>query len=115
MKEDSSMRDAHREHRYSAKNERMKDQASCGRGRNNIRDDDDDRHIRRRRAGELNMMVTEMQTDTEPDRVPKEIINKEQAAEDIMHSLNKQFTIVADKILPPEKQQSVPGRDTGES
>jgi len=46
MKEDSSMRDAHREHRYSAKNERMKDQASCGRGRNNIRDDDDDRHIR---------------------------------------------------------------------
>ena len=45
-------------------------------------------------------MVTEMQTDTEPNRVQKEIIKKEQAAEDIM---------------PLEKQQSVPGRDTGES
>ena len=45
-KEDSSMRDGHREHRYSAKDERMKDQASCGRGRSSRRDDDDDRHIR---------------------------------------------------------------------
>ena len=61
------------------------------------------------------MMVTEMQMDTDPDQVWKEIINKEQVAEDNMHSLKKQFTIVANKILPPEKQQSVPGRDTGES
>ena len=61
------------------------------------------------------MMVTEMQMDTEPNRVEKEIIQKEQAAEDIMRNLNKQFTIFANKIIPPEKQQSVPGRDTGES
>ena len=33
----------------------------------------------------------------------QEIVEKEQAAEDIMHSLNKQFTIFANKILPPEK------------
>ena len=46
-------------------------------------------------------MVTEMQKDTDPDRVRKEIIKKEQAAKDI--------------ILPPEEQLSVPGRDTGES
>ena len=42
-------------------------------------------------------------------------MEKEQAAKDIMRSLNKQFTIFTKKILPPEKQQSVPGRDTSES
>ena len=61
------------------------------------------------------MMLTEMQTDTELDRVQKEIVEKEQAAEDIMRSLNKQFTIFANNILPPETQQSVLGHDTGES
>ena len=61
------------------------------------------------------MMVTNMQTDTEPDRVQNEIIQKEQAAEDIIRSLHKQFTIFTNKILPPDKQQCVPGRDTGES
>ena len=45
----------------------------------------------------------------------QEIMEKEKVAEDIMHSLNKQFTIFTNNILPPEKQQSVPGRDTGES
>ena len=45
----------------------------------------------------------------------QEIVEKEQVAEDIMRSLNKQFTIFSNKILPPEKQQSVPGWDTGES
>ena len=45
----------------------------------------------------------------------QEIVEKDQVAEDIMHILNKQFTIFANKILIPEKQQSVPGRDTGES
>ena len=45
----------------------------------------------------------------------QEIVEKEQAAEDIMRSLNKQFTIFTNKILTPEKQQSVPGWDTGES
>ena len=61
------------------------------------------------------MMVIEMQTDPEPDRVRKEIIKKEQVAEDIMCGLNKQFIIFANKILPPDKQESVPGRDTGKS
>ena len=60
-------------------------------------------------------MLTEMQTDTELDRVQKELVDKEQAAKDIMRGLNKQFTIFANKILPPDKQQSVPGRDTSES
>ena len=45
----------------------------------------------------------------------QEIVEKEKATEDIMRSLNKQFTIFSNKILVPEKQQSVPGRDTGES
>ena len=33
----------------------------------------------------------------------QEIVEKEQAAKDIMSSLNKQFTIFSNKILPPEK------------
>ena len=70
----------------------IKDQARCGRGRSSRRNDDDDRRIKDD--------ATKMQMDTEPDRVRKEIVKKEQAAEDIM---------------PPNKQQSVPGRDTGES
>ena len=45
----------------------------------------------------------------------QEIVEKDQAAKDIIHSLNKQFTIFTNNILPPEKQQSVPGWDTGES
>ena len=45
----------------------------------------------------------------------QELVEKEQAADDIMHSLNKQFIIFANKILPPDKQQSVLGWDTGES
>ena len=45
----------------------------------------------------------------------QEIVEKEKATKDIMRSLNKQFTIFTNNILPPEKQQSVPGRDTGES
>ena len=53
------------------------------------------------RAGKLKLMLTKMQMDTEPDIVRKEIIKKEQEAED--------------NILPPDKQLSVPGRDTGES
>ena len=43
------------------------------------------------------------------------MVEKEQETEDIIRSLNKQFTIFANKILPPDKQQSVLGQDTGES
>ena len=35
------------------------------------------------------MMLTEMQTDIELDRVQKELVEKEKAADDIMRSLNK--------------------------
>ena len=45
----------------------------------------------------------------------QELVEKEEVVDDIMHSLNKQFTIFTNKILPPEKQQSVPGWDTVES
>ena len=45
----------------------------------------------------------------------QELVEKEQATDNIMRGLNKQFTIFSNKILPPGKQQSVPGRDTGES
>ena len=47
--------------------------------------------------------------------VLQELVEKEKAAENIMHSLNTQFTILAKKLRPPGNQQSVPGRDTGES
>ena len=61
------------------------------------------------------MMLTEMQMDTKLDRVQKEIAEKEQPTNDMMLGLNKQFSIFANKILLPDKQQSVPGWDTGES
>ena len=61
------------------------------------------------------MMLIEMQKDTELNRVQKELAENEKAADDIMCGINKQFTIFANNILPPEKQQSVPGWDTGES
>ena len=34
----------------------------------------------------------------------QEIVEKEKAAEEILCNLNKQFTIFANKILPPKKQ-----------
>ena len=42
------MRDGHREHRHSDKDERMKDRASHDSGRSSRRDDDDNRHIRKK-------------------------------------------------------------------
>ena len=47
--------------------------------------------------------------------VLQELVEKEQAADNIMCGLNKQFTIFTNKVLPSEKQLSVLGRDTGES
>ena len=47
--------------------------------------------------------------------VLQELVEKEKTADNIMHGLNKQFTIFADKVRLPEEQQSVPGRATGES
>ena len=45
----------------------------------------------------------------------QELVEKEKAADNIMRGLNKQFTIFANKFLPPGKQQSVSGQDTGDS
>ena len=45
----------------------------------------------------------------------QELVEKEQAADHIICGLNKQFTVFTDKFHPPDKQQSVPGRVTGES
>ena len=47
--------------------------------------------------------------------VLQELAEKEQAADNIMRGLNKQYTLLADKVHGQEEQQSVPGRDTGES
>ena len=45
----------------------------------------------------------------------QELVEKEQAADNIMRGLTKQVTIFADKVHLPEEQQSVPGRATSES
>ena len=45
----------------------------------------------------------------------QELVEKEQAADNIMRGLNKRFTIFANKVLPPDQQQRVLGQDTGES
>ena len=47
--------------------------------------------------------------------VLQELVEKEQAADNIMHGLNKQYALLADKVHGSEEQQSVLGRDTGES
>ena len=47
--------------------------------------------------------------------VLQELVEKEKATDDIMHSLNTQFTVLAKKLRSPGNQQSVPGRDTSES
>ena len=47
--------------------------------------------------------------------VLQELVKKEQAADNIMHGLKKQFTIFPDKVCLPEEKQSVPGRAIGES
>ena len=101
-KEDNRMRDGHREHRHSAKDERMKDRASHGSGRSSRRDDDDDRHIREQEGRKT-------KDDGYRDRQSAKGASKEG------ESSQQQFIIFSNKILPPDKQQSVPGRDTGES
>ena len=47
--------------------------------------------------------------------IVQELVKKEQATENIMRGLNKQFVIFTDKVRLPEEQQSVLGRATGES
>ena len=45
----------------------------------------------------------------------QELVEKEKAADDIIHNLNSRFHILAKKILPPEESQSALGRATSES
>ena len=47
--------------------------------------------------------------------VLQELVEKEQAIDNIMRGLNKQFAIFPDKVRLPEEQQSVPGWATVES
>ena len=47
--------------------------------------------------------------------VLQDLSKKEQAADNIMRSLNKRYTLFIDKVRGLEGQQSVPGQDTGES
>ena len=60
---------------YSTKDERIKDQERCGRGRSSRRNDNDDRNIREKDGWRIKDDATEIR---------KDIIKKEQAAEDIM-------------------------------
>ena len=47
--------------------------------------------------------------------VLQELVEKEKAADHIIHNLNSHFHILAMKILPPKESQSAPGRATSES
>ena len=47
--------------------------------------------------------------------VLQELVEKEKAADEIIHNLNSRFHILAKNILPPEESQSTPGRVISES
>ena len=51
----------------------------------------------------------------ESSSVLQELVEKEKAADDILHSLTSRFQTLAQKILPLEPSQSVPRRATSES
>ena len=53
--------------------------------------------------------------DTESSSVLQELVEKEKAVDDILHNLTSRFQTLAQKILPPEPSQRVPGRATSES
>ena len=55
------------------------------------------------------------QADTESSSVLQELVEKEKAADDILHNLTCRFQTLALNILLPEPSQSVPGRATSES
>ena len=45
----------------------------------------------------------------------QELVEKEKAADDIIHNLNSRFDILTKKILPPKESQSASGWVTSES
>ena len=53
--------------------------------------------------------------DTDSSSVLKEMVEKEKSTDEILHNLTGHFQTLAQKIRPPEKMQSVPGRATSES
>ena len=53
--------------------------------------------------------------NTESSSVLQELVEKEKVADDILHNLTNRFHTLAQKILPPEPSQSVPGWATSES
>ena len=53
--------------------------------------------------------------NTESSLVLQELVEKEKAADDILHNLTRRFHTFTQNILPPEPSQSVPGRATSES
>ena len=54
-------------------------------------------------------------SNTDSSSVLQELVEKEKAANDIIHNLTSRFQILAQNILPPETSQSVVGRATSES
>ena len=53
--------------------------------------------------------------NTDSSSVLQELVEKEKAADDILHNLNSRFSTFAQKILSPETSQGVSGRATSES
>ena len=53
--------------------------------------------------------------DTDSSSVLQEMVEKEQATDEILHNLTSRFQTLAQKIRPPEKMQSVLARATSES
>ena len=53
--------------------------------------------------------------DTDSSSVLQEMVEKEKAADEILHNLTSRFQTLAQKIRPPESSLSVPGRATSES
>ena len=43
------------------------------------------------------------------------MVEKEKAADEILHNLTSRFQPLVQKIIPPESSQSAPGRATSES
>ena len=86
----------------------MKDQASCGRGRSSRKDDNDYRCIREQEGRKI-------KDDGYRDANGYRTRQSAKGASREGASSQQQFTIFANKILPPDKKQSVPGWDTGES
>ena len=109
------MRDGHREHRHSAKDERMKDRASHGSGRSSRRDDDDDSHIREKDDRRIKDDAYRDADGYRTRQSAKGVSREGESSRRYQAQPPQAVYYFSKKILPPDKQQSVPGWDTGES